>query len=108
MRVSSATAMLAIPMVAKCLPTNGTSLTGGTGAVFVMTNDAANNEVVTFTRAVDGTLKEAGRYSTGGHGIGVDFDTQGGLALDAENKYLYALSPGSDLVTVFAVNGASL
>lgn len=82
---------------------------GGTvGAAFAMTNRAANNQVVAFRRAADGTLTEAKAYSTGGNGIGVDFDTQGGLTLSADHRYLYACSPGSDSVTVFAVNGATL
>ncbi|MDQ3199827.1 MAG: beta-propeller fold lactonase family protein [Verrucomicrobiota bacterium] len=78
------------------------------GATFAMTNRAANNQVVAFNRAPDGTLTEETAYSTGGNGIGVDFDTQGGLTLSADHRYLYACNPGSDDVTVFAVNGASL
>lgn len=78
------------------------------GAVFAMTNRAAQNEVVAFARATDGTLKERQSYSTQGNGIGVDFDTQGGLTLSADHRFLYACNPGSDTVTVFAVNGARL
>ncbi|MEO7167769.1 MAG: beta-propeller fold lactonase family protein [Spartobacteria bacterium] len=73
-----------------------------------MTNRARNNEVVAFTRATDGTLTEGKIYSTGGNGIGVDFDTQGGLTLSADHRFLYACNPGSDNVTVFAVDGARL
>jgi len=82
--------------------------TGAPGAVFAMTNRANNNEVIAFSRAVDGTLTQTGRYSTRGNGIGVDFDTQGGLVLSSDNRYLYACNPGSDNVTVFAVNGSTL
>lgn len=56
-----------------------------TGAAFAMTNRAAKNQVVAFNRAADGTLTEVG-----GNGIGVDFDTQGGLTLSADDRYLYA------------------
>lgn len=80
----------------------------GEGAVFAMTNRARANQVVAFSRAADGTLTEAGAYSTRGNGIGVDFDTQGGLTLSADHRFLYACNPGSDDVTVFAVNGARL
>ncbi|MGI8989415.1 MAG: lactonase family protein [Bryobacteraceae bacterium] len=79
-----------------------------TGAVFAMTNRAGNNEVVAFSRAADGTLTQTGRYSTRGNGIGTDFDTQGGLMLSVDNRFLYACNPGSDNVTVFAVNGSAL
>ncbi|MEO7271754.1 MAG: beta-propeller fold lactonase family protein [Vicinamibacterales bacterium] len=80
----------------------------GAGAVFAMTNRAAGNEVIAFSRASDGTLTQTGRYSTQGHGIGVDFDTQGGLTLSADHRFLYACNPGSDDVTVFAVAGSQL
>ncbi len=79
-----------------------------TGAVFAMTNRAGNNEVIAFSRAADGTLTQAARYSTRGNGIGVDFDAQGGLTLSADRRFLYACNPGSDDVTVFAVSGSTL
>ena len=78
------------------------------GAVFAMTNRADDNEVVSFARSADGRLTQVHRYSTGGNGIGVDFDTQGGLRLSKDNRFLYACNPGSDNVTVFAVNGTRL
>ncbi len=78
------------------------------GAVFAMTNRAGNNEVIAFSRAADGTLTQAGRYPTRGNGIGVDFDTQGGLMLGSDHRFLYAANPGSDDVSVFGVNGAQL
>lgn len=83
--------------------------TSGTpGAVFAMTNRAENNEVIAFRRAADGTLTQTNRYSTRGNGIGVDFDTQGGLTLSSDHRFLYACNPGSDNVTVFTVNGSAL
>ncbi len=82
--------------------------TGAPGAVFAMTNRARNNEVIAFSRAADGRLEAAGRYSTRGSGIGVDFDTQNGLMLSADHRYLYAANPGSDDVSVFRVEGAEL
>ncbi|KAK5989323.1 hypothetical protein PT974_10838 [Cladobotryum mycophilum] len=79
----------------------------GEGAVFAMTN-AVDNQIIAFTRKSDGTLVKFGQYPTGGHGQGVDFDTQGGLQLSADNKFLYAVNPADDLVTVFSVDGAGL
>src|ERR1700760_3439151 len=80
----------------------------GPGAVFAMTNRAHNNEVIAFTRSTTGELSQVGRFSTGGNGIGVDFDTQGGLMLSSDHRYLYGVNPGSDNVSVFAVDGAQL
>lgn len=77
------------------------------GAVFALTN-AVNNAVIAFSRGTDGKLTKTGEYPTGGHGQGVDFDSQGGLQLSADNKFLYAVNPASDDVTVYSVNGASL
>ncbi|MBA3386544.1 MAG: beta-propeller fold lactonase family protein, partial [Chthoniobacterales bacterium] len=87
--------------------TDATAASTG-GAVFALTNRAKNNEVVAFRRAADGTLTQTGRYSTGGSGIGVDFDTQGGLTLHNNHRFLYACNPGSDNVSVFAVDGSRL
>lgn len=90
-------------------PANTDATAAGTvGAVFAMTNRAKNNEVVAFRRAADGTLTQTGRFSTGGSGIGVDFDTQGGLTLHNNHRFLYACNPGSDNVSVFAVDGSRL
>ncbi|KAM0512920.1 hypothetical protein ACHAPE_008425 [Trichoderma viride] len=77
------------------------------GAVFALTN-AVNNAVIAFNRNADGTLTKTGEYPTGGHGQGVDFDSQGGLQLSADHKFLYAVNPASDEVTVYSVNGSSL
>jgi 6-phosphogluconolactonase (cycloisomerase 2 family) len=79
-----------------------------TGAVFAMTNRARSNAVVAFRRDNDGMLAREARYPTLGNGQGVDFDTQGGLTLSSDNRYLYACNPGSDNVTVFKVKGSTL
>jgi len=78
------------------------------GAVFAMTNIAANNEIVVFNRAVDGTLTAVGHVATGGNGKGDDFDTQGGLVLHDNHRFLYACNAGSNNISVFAVNGTQL
>ncbi len=78
------------------------------GAVFAMTNIAAGNQIVVFSRMADGTLKAAGRVSTGGNGKGDDFDTQDGLVLSDNHRFLYACNAGSNDISVFAVSGAKL
>ncbi|KEF55942.1 uncharacterized protein A1O9_07522 [Exophiala aquamarina CBS 119918] len=81
---------------------------GEVGAVFALTNSPFSNDVVTFSRASDGQLVQNAIIPTGGMGIGVDFDTQGGLRLSSDNSFLYAVSPGTDQVTVFSVDGSCL
>lgn len=80
---------------------------GEVGAAFAMTN-APDNQVVAFSRASSGKLTQVGMYSTGGAGQGVDFDSDGGLQLSPDHKYLYAVSPASDTITVFDVHGSCL
>jgi 6-phosphogluconolactonase (cycloisomerase 2 family) len=83
-------------------------------AVFVQTDSPAGNSVVAFDRNPDGTLTQAGTYSTGGLGgvlTGSVVDhlaSQGSLALDESRHTLYAVNAGSDTVTVFGVDGDTL
>ncbi|KAL7918422.1 nitrous oxide reductase [Trichoderma austrokoningii] len=79
-------------------PSNVDSRNNTKGAVFALTN-AVNNAVIAFSRNADGTLTKTGEYPTGGHGRGVDFDSQGGLQLSADHKFLYAVNPASDDIT---------
>ncbi|MDQ3751724.1 MAG: lactonase family protein [Actinomycetota bacterium] len=78
------------------------------GAVFAMTNETDDNRIITYRRAANGALDRAGSISTRGHGIGVDLDTQSGLELSPDHRFLYAVNAGSDEVTVFSVNGTEL
>ena len=78
------------------------------GVVFAMTNIAAANQIVVFSRAVDGTLAAVGQVPTGGSGKGDDFDTQGGLVLHDNHRFLYACNAGSNDISVFAVDGTRL
>ncbi|SDY34455.1 6-phosphogluconolactonase, cycloisomerase 2 family [Modestobacter sp. DSM 44400] len=80
----------------------------GEGAAFAMTNQTADNRIVSYRRAADGTLTRVGSVSTHGLGQGVDLDTQGALRLSDDHRFLYAPNPGSDDVTVFAVRGTEL
>ncbi len=78
------------------------------GAAFAMTNVVDDNRIVTYRRAADGELTRVGSISTRGNGIGTDLDTQGGLRLSSDHRFLYAVNAGSDEITVFSVNGPNL
>ena len=81
------------------------------GAVFVMTNAVDKNEVIAYRRASDGTLQEAGRFSTGGRGSGGNNDpleSQGSLRLSEDHSLLFAVNAGSGSVSVFSVHGSQL
>jgi len=81
------------------------------GAVFVMTNAAANNQIAAYTRGEDGSLWPAGTYSTDGNGSGGTVDplhSQGSLRLSQDHRLLFAVNAGSGTVSSFAVEGSAL
>jgi len=76
------------------------------GAVYTMTNDAAGNEVVIFSRDDEGLLTKAGSISTGGIGSGGGLDplgSQGSLVLSEDHRWLLAVNAGSNEISVFRV-----
>lgn len=83
------------------------------GAVYVMTNAADNNEVVVFSRAVNGRLTRVGAVSTGGQGSGTPpvrdpLGSQDALILSADRGLLFAVNAGSNEVSSFRVSGDGL
>ena len=81
------------------------------GAVFVMNNSASRNEVISFSRAADGSLQKAGTFATGGRGSGGvndPLESQGSLALSQDRSLLFAVNAGSGEISVFKVHGSSL
>lgn len=78
------------------------------GAVFAMSNATAANRIFIYRRAQAGQLTRVGSVRTRGLGIGTDLDAQGGLRLDKDHRYLYAVNAGSDDISVFAVRGTHL
>jgi 6-phosphogluconolactonase len=82
-----------------------------TGAVFVMTNAANENEVIAFERNANGALGESVSYDTHGRGSGGVTDpleSQGSLTLSQDHSLLFAVNAGSGDVTVFNVHKAAL
>ena len=77
-------------------------------AVYTLSNSAAGNEVIMFKRSGQGTLTNAGSFSTGGTGNGAGLGSQGALVL--HNNYVFAVNAGSDEVSALSVgaNGLSL
>ena len=73
-------------------------------AVYVQTNDAAENEIVAFSRAEDGTLAPIGRYSTGGRGTGEPhLPSQGSVVLSEDGRWLLVVNAGSDELSLFEI-----
>jgi hypothetical protein len=90
-------------------------LPGGTGGVvFVQTDNAAGNNVITYDRSASGTLRQSGSYPTGGlggqtGGSGADhLASQGSLSYSPQQALLYAVNAGSNTLSVLAVSGTGL
>ena len=74
------------------------------GAVYTETNSKDGNAVLVFNRMEDGQLTgPVGEYSTGGKGTGAGLGSQGALAIDDANAFLFAVNAGSDTVSVFRI-----
>jgi len=83
----------------------------GSGAVFVMTNAADNNEIIAYKRNSDGSLTEGQTFPTGGRGSGGLSDplgSQGSLTLTTNHFFLLAVNAGSGEISVFGVLGDHL
>ncbi len=80
-------------------------------AVFVMTNAAERNEILSYQRQKDGTLKPQRAFRTGGRGSGGTTDplgSQGSLTLSQDHSVLLAVNAGSGEISSFLVNGPDL
>jgi 6-phosphogluconolactonase (cycloisomerase 2 family) len=83
-------------------------------ALFVETDNAGANSVISYTRATDGTVSYVATYPTGGTGAAAagsaadPLASQGGLALVDNGTELIATNPGSNSVSVFDVFGPYL
>ena len=78
------------------------------GAVYTMTNAYAGNAVLVFDRDSRGALTPAGEYPTEGLGTDAGLGNQGAVILDPANRWLFAVNPGSDDISVFAVQDDGL
>jgi 6-phosphogluconolactonase (cycloisomerase 2 family) len=76
-----------------------------------MTNAADRNEVKSFQREEDGSLREGNTFATGGRGTGGITDpleSQGSLTLSQDHALLFAANGGSGEISVFLVHGSDL
>jgi 6-phosphogluconolactonase (cycloisomerase 2 family) len=78
------------------------------GAVYTTTNAANSNAVVIFERALDGRLRAAGTFPTGGRGTGAGLANQGALSLSEDERWLIAVNAGTSDISVFEVQRRGL
>ncbi|NNN03582.1 MAG: beta-propeller fold lactonase family protein [Acidimicrobiaceae bacterium] len=83
-------------------------------ALFLLSDNSGSNSVLSYARGTDGTVSYVATYPTGGLGavaagaVADPLASQGGLALVNNGADLIAVNPGSNTVSVFAVEGAYL
>jgi 6-phosphogluconolactonase len=78
------------------------------GTVYTLSNAAAGNTVLAYSRASDGSLTFKAEYATGGLGSGAGLGSQGSLVLTDNNNWLLAVNAGSNQISVFAVKSSGL
>lgn len=94
---------------ASCMPAIGLAHSDKFNeTVYTLSNDAAGNEVLVFQRFNNGSVAPAGHFPTGGVGTGRGLGNQGALALSDNKRYLLAVNPGSNDVSVFRVKDEAL
>ncbi|MDD3363509.1 MAG: beta-propeller fold lactonase family protein [Syntrophomonas sp.] len=78
------------------------------GVVYAMTNAAPSNEVIAFSRGINGKLTRLNAYETGGSGTGTQtvdpLASQGSLILSHDGCFLFAVNAGSNSISSFRVS----
>jgi len=78
---------------------------GAAGAVYTLTNTAAN-AVIVYDRAASGELTWSGTFPTGGSGGSLG--SQGAVTISEDGRWLYAVDAGSNDVAVFRITKSGL
>ncbi len=81
------------------------------GAVFLMTNSNAGNQILRFGRLPNGSLVSMGSTPTGGNGSGGAVDplgSQNSLLLTQDSGFLLAVNSASGTISSFQVDGTNL
>ncbi len=103
-----ATLPIALALALACLgiAATGAMAHSSRGAVYSLTNSTGGNAVKVFHRAGDGALTPSGEFPTGGVGTGGGLGNQGALVID--DRYLFAVNPGSDSISAFKIKRGGL
>ena len=87
----------------------------GEGAVYIMSNSPAGNQVLAYDRAADGSLAFVGSFATGGLGSGVGttvapdpLGSQNSLIVAPDGRWVFAVNAASNDVSSFKVDSSGL
>ncbi|HTT26502.1 MAG TPA: beta-propeller fold lactonase family protein [Thermoplasmata archaeon] len=100
-------AVLSLAVVPGAFASASHPSTSVAGLVFLQTNSASGNAIVTYARSSSGALTWVANYSSGGNGTGSDQTAQGSVVLSANNEWLLAVDAGSNQISVFKVQTSS-
>jgi 6-phosphogluconolactonase len=73
------------------------------GAVYAITNSPSGNSVLMFHRAGNGALTPGEAFATGGTGSGAGLGSQGAVIVSDDQRFLFAVNPGSHSVSSFRI-----
>jgi 6-phosphogluconolactonase (cycloisomerase 2 family) len=107
----SAAVVLALSLFAAMRANAKEKETDYAGAVFLMTNSNAGNQILEFGRKADGSLVQVGKTDTRGRGTGGTTDplgSQNSLLLTQDAGFLLAVNAASGTVSSFQVDGERL
>lgn len=83
-------------------------LSDAAGHVFTLSNQTTGNEVLSYSRAGDGTLTYVAAYAAGGTGTGAGLGSQGAVVLTENKKLLLAVNAGSNDISAMKITGHGL
>ena len=75
----------------------------GAGAVYVITNAPAGNNVLAYDRAGNSGLTYLGSFPTGGNGSGAGLNSQGAVIVSDDSRFLFAVNAGSNSISAFRI-----
>jgi len=100
---------LALSLIAVAATAQESSLVSSSnvaGHVYVNNNSSGQNTISGFDRHADGSLTPIGHngvFATGGAGSGMPVATQGAIQYSADHRYVLAVDPGSNEISVLQV-----
>ena len=87
------------------LGVNSTERDAATGQfLYTESNEASVNNILIFKIKPDGSVVANGSAASGGAGMGMPLGSQGAIAIDKNNEWLYAVNAGSNSVSSFKIH----
>lgn len=109
-RITTQTTLLALCLAGLAAGATGASASTAAGSpvvghAYVDDNAIGSNSVAAFDRHADGSLTPTpgSPFATGGAGLGRGLGSQGAIQRSADGKFLIAVNPGSDDVSVLRI-----